>query len=521
MMDQLAQVVQQTGEGIVLVNLEGHIEYANPAFRHKTGYTLCELQALGGWRYLGLGDESRCPADVRKTLEDGRVWSGRHRFACKDGSSFECLSSIAPLTDAEGRISHYAGVHRDITELVRLEKRLVLARCTEAIGALAGGVARDFSDILAEIMGHTYMALRGSGGNAEVTTHLHAIEKQSYRAADLTRQLFAFARKGKLELVPINLNAYLEEIGQRLAARMPSWIDLSVQVPAEPLVVRGDAGLLQQAFMNLLGNVQDSTGVGDPLRIWMTLEELHRTSDVLAGKFPAEEMPDCERYACIRVRHNGGGMDHAVMERLFEPRVSSKASNGSLDLDMAMVKGCVEMHMGHISVDSDPGKATEFTIILPCSDHVRLPRGEQAALPARGEMILLLDGKHERRQAVKDMLFGLGFAVLATDDIREAEGICSKVSHVIDLAVVDLDTPGLGEDAAVDIRSRAPDLPVLFTTSHDGYLLPEHWTNDGAAMQVYEPKRPGDLVYAIRRLIKRGGDVRVEPDASPMDGPSS
>lgn len=500
---ELAQAVQQAGEAIVVVKREGAIEFANPAFCHHSGYTLSELQAQDGPRCLGVGDKSLFPSNARETLEAGRVWIGRHNFPCKDGSSFDCLSSISPIRNSEGIITHYVGVHRDITELVSLEKRLIQAKKMEAIGTLAGGIAHDFNNILADILGNIYMALREMDGDTKVASRLKAIEEQGYRAADTIRQLLTFARQGKLILVPITLNVHLKEIMQKLAPRMPPAIDVSFKRPAEPLIIRGDDGLLQQAIVNLVNNALVAVVGCEHPRIEVSLEELRNTSPSIDRVYPEVGWPDCERFACIRVRDNGPGMDKETLERVFEPFLTPKASSRGTGLEMAMVKGCVEMHMGHISCISEPGQGTEFTIILPCSDYVR-PRGwrDENILPARGETILLVDRDDERRKMVKGTLVGMGYAVLATDNVKEAEHICNRVSQHLDLAIVDLDTPGLGEDAAVYIRSSIPEIPLLFMTGHeDMHTLGKAWQDDNAALLRNRPFCPEVLNRMLRTMI--------------------
>lgn len=365
---ELAQAVQQAGEAIVIVDRAGDVEYANPTFCRNTGYDLPELKAMGGLRYIGADEGAGVfPSGVRKMLESGQVWAGRHPFPRKDGGSFECLSSIAPIRNAEGSITHYVGVHRDISELVALEGRLVQAKKMEAIGTLVGGIAHDFNNILAGMLGNIYMALREMNKeNAAASNRLRLVEKQGHQAADMIRQLLSFARKGQVKLVPVKVNELIRgAIQQASAADMPTRIRLTPVVPDDSAIVRGDFSLLQQVLVNLLNNARDAVNDNPDPHIDIIVDEID-ASPKLLDQFPMEKtISECEWWVRIRVRDNGQGMQPEVMERVFDPFFTTKAAGRGTGLGMAMVKGCIGMHLGRIDVSSTPGMGTEFTVMLP------------------------------------------------------------------------------------------------------------------------------------------------------------
>ena len=519
---ELAQAVQQAGEAIVVVDYEGGIEFANPTFCHNTGYAFSELQALGGRRYIGADDHAGIfPPELRQTLEVGQVWAGRHPFPRKDGSSFDCLSTIAPIRNAEGHITHYVGVHRDITELVALENRLMQAKKMEAIGTLVGGIAHDFNNILAGMLGNIYMALREISNDSKAANRLKVIEKQGYQAADMIRQLLAFARKGKVVLVPTSLNDLLMDVVQTVSTTLPQEIELIYELPDESLIVRGDASLLLQAVVNLVNNARDAlAGIRQP-RIELLLHELAGASPEIKRLFSDAEMPDSERYACVRVRDNGRGMCADIMERVFDPFFTTKTSGKGTGLGMAMVKGCVEMHSGHIGVSSEPGKGTEFTIVLPCSDYVRMQgKGEETVSPSGGEAILVVTGDGQQRMLLKDMLVSMGYAVLVAKDGEDVGRICDRESSHLDLAIIDLDMPETGEDIASIVRSGIPGIPLLLVTSYDdGGGLQEVWRRDGKTALMNKPLRPAALSRAMRELLEHSRDAN--PSSRIMPAPEA
>lgn len=368
-LSELAQAVQQAGEAIVIVNRKGEVEFVNPTFCRSTGYEFAELRLQEGVRYLSCkGGSCLLPSEVRHALESGQVWSGRHEFRRKDGTRFDCLSSIAPIRNPQGEITHYVGVHRDISELVGLENKLVQAKKMEAIGTLVGGIAHDFNNILASMLGNAYLVKAALDKDSKAASRIQAIETQGYHAAHMIQQLLAFARKGKVNLIPVTLNDLLHDAVQMASVNMPSGVELACTLAEASPVVRGDSSLLQQAVVNLVNNARDAVAESPEPHIEVCVEQLDDSSAEVVRAFPESDMPDGTRYACVRVRDNGKGMDKVVMERVFDPFFTTKPMGKGTGLGMAMVKGSVEMHMGQISVSSEPGKGTEFTIILPCAD---------------------------------------------------------------------------------------------------------------------------------------------------------
>jgi len=234
---QLSQAVENMNESVIITDAHGVIEYVNSAFTRISGYSAEE--AIGqNPRLLKSGKH---PAEfyqaLWKHLSQGKVWKGRMTDRKKDGSLYLATVSIVPLLDAGGRITHYVGVHEDISEQQKVEMQLIQAQKMESLGILVGGIAHDFNNMLAGMVGNLYMARKAAKDQPEITQKLTRVEKLSFRAADMIKQLLAFARKDAIQLKTLDLTSFIKEAYKLSRIAVPEDITCLADVAAEPLWV--------------------------------------------------------------------------------------------------------------------------------------------------------------------------------------------------------------------------------------------------------------------------------------------
>jgi signal transduction histidine kinase len=249
----------------------------------------------------------------------------------------------------------------------RLEEQLFQSQKMEAVGQLAGGIAHEFNNILAAIIGYAGLLHMKMGADDPLLIHVERITSSGNRAARLTRDLLAFSRRQRIEPVPSNLNEIVENAKPLLDMMLGDTVKLTVTACESSAVILADAVLLEQVLLNLASNARDAMPEGGLLTISCDVVEMD-------GLPHAPETAQPGRYARISVADQGHGMDDATRARIFEPFFTTKEVGKGSGLGLAMVYGIIKQHNGFLDVTSKPGEGTTFRIFLPLVDGVADPR---------------------------------------------------------------------------------------------------------------------------------------------------
>jgi len=355
----LVAAVAQTAEAVVIVDDNCRLEYANPAFTGLTGLesaSRSDLQEAVG-RFF---EES-----VRKILARGRKWSGRVRHARADGSEYVAEVLITPIRDELGHIRNHVMLVRDMTYEVDLEKRLRQSEKLEAIGVLAGGIAHDFNNILTPILLNSEMALSDLPEDHYLKKPLTDVVQASERARDLVKQILTFSRQRGRHSAPLSLTPLVKETLKLLGGMVEADVQIVPVIPDKDIVIRADPVQMHQVLMNLCLNAsQAMREAGGQLTV--ALDEIS-FEDVPAASGPWLSQPQ-GRYARIVVTDTGHGMDQEVAERIFEPFFTTKRPGQGTGMGLAAVHGIVRTCGGMVSVETEPGKGSSFTVLLPLYD---------------------------------------------------------------------------------------------------------------------------------------------------------
>lgn len=355
----LVAAVEQTAEAVVIVDENYLVEYANPAFSSLTGLESASREGLGK-AILPFFEET-----VRRQLSRGRKWSGRVRHARGDGSEYVAEVLITSIRDEFGRIRNHVMLVRDVTYEIDLEKRLRQAEKLEAIGVLAGGIAHDFNNILTPILLNSELALgdlpEGHALKKPLTDVVHASE----RARDLVKQILTFSRQRGRDLAPLVLNPLVKETLKLLGGMVEAGVRVIPVVTDKDIVVRADPAQMHQVLMNLCLNASQAMREGGG-ELSVILDE----TDVVesGGKHGPFLTPSPGRYARLVVRDTGHGMDPEVADRVFEPFFTTKRPGQGTGMGLAAVHGIVRACGGGVSVETEPGRGSAFTVLLPLFD---------------------------------------------------------------------------------------------------------------------------------------------------------
>ncbi len=376
-----------------------------------------------------------------------------------------------------------------------LGEQLRQAQKMEAIGILAGGIAHDFNNMLAGILGTVYLVRKKLVDNPQAQEKLKQVEATGFRAAEVISQLLTFARKGDTHLQALALSPFLKETFKMIRSGTPENIHLTLNVPAQPCTVKGDAALLQQVLLNLVTNAQHAVeGIKQPeIHVLLTVVE---PGERWLAKYPALVHG---QFAQLSVEDNGCGIMDKIRDKLFDPFFTTKAVGEGTGLGLAMVYGAVQSHDGVIEVDSNEGKGSVFHIWLPLITDCQVSGQdtENPLLTGNGEVLLLADDDSAVRDVSRELLESIGYRVLTAVDGREAVQVFEQHRDEIRLLVFDVVMPQLGGvDAARRIRELAPDIPVVFQTGYGEDQVAQNMTRSSVVT------KPADIP-ALSRLLRQ------------------
>ena len=444
-------------------------------------------------------DRPRIDAHVRETLRGKSDFVAEFRVVRSDGTVCWVSASGKPIADEGGRPVRLVGISMDITERKRLEQELSEAQKLESIGRLAGGVAHDFNNLLTAILAYTDMAdeIVPAGTPSE---YLAEIRAAANRAADLTRQLLAFARRQVVTLRAVDLNTLIEEIAGMLRRLIGEDIEFRTDLEPGLWPVLVDPGQIGQVLTNLAVNARDAMPHGGRL----TARTANRTVNGDLARLTGIESPG--DYVQLFVTDTGSGMSDEVKERVFEPFFTTKELGRGTGLGLASSFGIVKQSRGYIRVDSRLGEGTTFVISFP-----RVARPAQAATssPPRArtggqETVLLAEDDLAIRTVAAQALRRAGYQVLIARDGRQAKEIGLSHDGPLHLLVTDVVMPRMGgRDLAAALCASRPALKVLFVSGYPDQVADEDGLATAVSDLLPKPFTPAQLQARVREILDR------------------
>lgn len=489
---RLATAIEQTAEAIAITDPTGVVTYVNPAFEHTTGFR--DAESRGHNIRALLGEEVAAPLErrVEESLTPYESWKKKITRVRKDGSLVELDLTVSPVRGRDDEVSNYTYVARDITQEAALEEQLRQSQKMEGIGLLAGGIAHDFNNILTGILGYANMLEPDAAPGSTMQEGLHVIQQAAERAAELTKQLLSFAKRGKRQNITVDLNSTILEVVSLLARTVDKNITMTEHFDTNQATVLGDPGQLQQVVLNLAINGRDAMPRGGTLtfRTWHELfdgEQLVAHPGAKPGVFVA-----------LSVADSGVGIEKKNLRRIFEPFFTTKDTGKGTGMGLAMVYGIVKSHKGFIDVTSDVGRGAVFTAYIPATDLVPAA-APPSSLPRKGHgRILVVDDEEVVRKLAREMLRRAGYDVVTVTGMTEAVTWYRMHPHEADLVIIDMVMPGKdGQECFKALKAIDPDVRAILST---GYGLDGHAQDaldSGMVGYVQKPYHMEDLVTAV------------------------
>lgn len=488
---------------VIFVNRQSIVTYANRALEEWLGRSQNEL--------IGKSIREVMPRDSDEDLlrhmaaalrgEPGLVM----QTGMRNGRPREWQNHFVPQFGPNREVLGYFSILYDLTELKRLESRLMEAQKMEAIGQLTGGIAHDFNNLLGVVIGNLQLIERSVAETPSLARKVHTAMRAAVRGADLTRRLLTFARRQILAPTVVDLNKQLSGLTELMQRTLGESIEVRMLQAHDLWHTRVDAGQFENAVLNLAINARDAMTQGGRLTV--------RTQNVTLDDTFCRDHPQVEpgEYVSIAVTDSGCGIPPDVLKRVFEPFFTTKESGKGSGLGLAMVHGFAEQSGGVATIESTVGRGTTVRLLLPRCDQQESEREDTIvtkAAPGGHETILVVEDDADLRETVVTALVQLGYRALAAANAAAALKILSGPERV-DLLFTDVMMPGgvLGPALAKRARELRPNIEVLFTTGYAENTVLASTVGLASAEVISKPYRNEDLALRIRYVLDKEARV--------------
>ena len=495
--------VDHSADSAFWLDADARIIYVNEAACRSLEYSREELCSMMVHDFDPDFSEERWASHLQEMREHrSMTFESRHRSR---GGRILPVEITINLQEFEGREYIFAFA-RDITERKRadaekstLEAQLRHAQKMEAVGQLAGGVAHDFNNFLTAIVGYANILLMKLPEDIALKSYVDNILAASERAANLTQSLLAFSRKQIMQPSPVELNTIVGDVGKLLRRIIGEDIELKIQAGTNDIVVMADRNQMEQALLNLATNARDAMPGGGTLAIETGRAEVDREFIALRG------YGDPGTYAVLSVSDTGAGMDRETAEKIFEPFFTTKDVGKGTGLGLAMVYGIIRQHNGYITVSSEPGTGTTFTLYLPLAvretDTVK-PEKHLSSATGGSETILVAEDDENVRRLTTEVLTQFGYTVIVAEDGDDAVRKFAENEENIDILLLDVIMPKKnGRDVYEEACRVNPEIKALFLSGYTGDMLNSKKILGEGLHFVFKPVSPMDLLKKLREVL--------------------
>ena len=498
-------ILENIEEGYFEVDLAGNIIFINDAICRIGGYQRDELMGSNNRDYMDEETAKEVFKAFNKVYTTGKPAKYLEcEMIKKNKTSMHLETSASLIKDPRGRRIGFRGIIRDVNERKlaekakkRLEVQLQQSLKMESLGTLAGGIAHDFNNLLMGVQGRTSLILLDTDPSHPNFVHLTGIEEYVKSAAELTKQLIGFARYGKYQVKPTNINEILDRTS-KIFGRAKKQISIHRKYEKKIWTVGVEQGQIEQVLMNLFVNAwQAMPGGGD---LYLQTENV-----MLDENFTKAYTLEPGKYVKISIMDTGVGMDETTLQRIFEPFFTTKTMGRGTGLGLAAVYGIIKSHEGIIDVESERTKGSTFRLYLPVSEMEIKEETDYPKEVLKGtETILLVDDEDMIIDVGKELFETLGYEVLIAKGGEEAVKIYYKNRYKIDIVVLDMIMPGYGGSETFDmLREINPKIKVLLSS---GYSIDGQATkilNRGCDGFIQKPFNMMEMSIKLREILDK------------------
>jgi len=493
---------------------EGRIIFISPAVQKISGYTVEELIGMK-MEELYVNREER--KNVLSLLQkNGFVIEHEAQLKRKDGSVLWASTNAHFFKDNDGHILGVEGVSRDVTERKQVEEekfkliaQLQQSQKMESIGTLAGGIAHEFNNMLAIIIGNNELIMEELPQGSLARESTEEIRIAGIRAREVVKQLLTFSRQDDAVKKVMDFTSVVQESMKLIRSSTPANIKIEQNLSADTYPIKGNNTQINQLLINICNNAADALPEKGGI---ITIELLNETIDLQQIEHQTKIIPG--QYVKLIVSDNGIGMDTEILERVFEPYFTTKNIGEGTGIGMAVAHGIIERHGGAIIVDSKPGRGTTITILLPAHEGLfEQETDERDIIPVGDECILYVDDEPSIAILGKRLLESLGYTTDSTTDPEKALDMMRNDPNKFDLLITDMAMPNMtGDQLVIETLKIRQNMPTIICTGYSAKISEKDATDIGVRSYIMKPINKSELAKTVRKVLDgaKGADL-VKP----------
>ena len=496
--ERFRELVEMLPEAVFEADVDMNLTFANHRALTLFGYSEQDFKTgLNGFDMLVPKHRESALNRIKRRLRGEDLLASEYSGLKKDGTTFPILLHAVPILQG-GKIRGVQGVIVDLSEIKKLESQLQQAHKMEAIGTLAGGIAHEFNNVLAIIMGNADLAIDDVPDWNPAREYLKEIRNASFRAKEVVRQILSFARKTMAALKPLEVNTIVKESLKLMRASIPAMISIKPKIPPGPKLILGDPTEIHQIVINLCTNaahaMKTSGGILEVAVSEVTLDDrtASRYEDLSAGDFVK-----------LTVKDSGEGIAPDVLEKVFEPYFTTKEFGQGSGMGLAVVYGIVKKCQGAINISSVVGEGTTVNVLFPkIEEEAPAKENKELALPRGNERILLVDDDPSIANMIRQMLERFGYTVTSMTESTTALERFKSDPDDFDLVVTDMSMPKMsGDQLAAELMKIRKNVPILLCTGHSDAVDEKKARQIGIKGFAMKPLDKGKLAKAVRATL--------------------
>jgi len=489
-------LIESSADAIIIYDLDGKAQYISPTFTQIFGWPEEEVLSKR-IPFVPDAEKAETISIIESVVREGIACRNfETKRLTMDGDIVDVSISASRYNDYQGNPAGTLVIIRDIAEKKKLEAQLQQAQKMEAIGTLAGGIAHDFNNLLMGIQGNVSLMLMKVEEDHPSYEKLKSIEDQVQSGSKLTGQLLGYARQGRYEIRPININDIVKETADTFG-RTKKEIAVHMELDQNLRGIDADRTQIEQVLLNLCVNAwQAMPGGGD-----LFLETRNVSYAEMRGKVYKVKERD---YVLLSVRDTGIGMDQKIVEKIFDPFFTTKGMGHGTGLGLASVYGIIKGHGGYIDVETKKSKGSTFSIYFPASSRSLAAEKEMVDSAAEQGVgtILLVDDEETVATVALELLEALGYTVLVARDGESAINIYKQNKEKIALVLLDMVLPGMDGGAIFnELKKINPQVRVLLSSGYSVNGQAQEILDRGCKGFIQKPYRVNALTKAINEIL--------------------